>query len=133
MPAPLPPYAVAPPAFPFPALAAHAGLAPLGGQREAVLACYVAARLAHDALDGGPGAVPPSLRAARAKGAKAWLAALNLPPSIRTPVGRLIDASAAGDPNALRAPMASVIAVTAPFLDPGSRSELDRLAQALVA
>lgn len=129
----LPPYAVAPPAFPFPALAAHAGQAPLGGQREAVLACYVAARLAHDAIDGGPGAVPPSLRTARAKGARAWLAALNLPSTIRTPIGRLIDASAAGDPGAMRAPLASVIAVTAPLLDTASRSELDRLAQALVA
>jgi len=45
-----PPYALAPTSFRFPALAALAGRAPLGGQREVVLAAYVVARLAHDTL-----------------------------------------------------------------------------------
>ena len=129
--APLPPYAVAPPAFPFPALARLAGRAPLGGPREAVLACYLAARLAHDALDTPGGAVPPSLRHARTRGARAWLGAIALPSAVRGPVARLIDASTADDPASLRSPLVAVIAVTAAYLDPAARSELDRFAQTL--
>ncbi len=130
---PLPPYAVAPPSFPFPALATHAGEAPLGGPRDAVLACFVAMRLVRDALESGGHAVPPSLRAARARGARAWLGALAVPGAVRGPVGRLIDATAADDPDAMRAPLAAVMNVTAAYLDAGSRSELARFAQALAA
>jgi hypothetical protein len=95
------------------------------------MACFVAARLVHDAVDGGAGAVPPSLRAARARGARAWLGALAVPATMRGPLGRLIDASAADDVAAMRAALASVITVTAGHLDPGARSDLDRLAQAI--
>lgn len=129
--APLPPYAVAPPAFPFPALARLSGQAALGGPREAVLACYMAARLAHDALDTPGGAVPPSLRLARSRGARAWLGALAVPAPVRAPVAKLMDASTLNDPAALRPTLAAVIAVTAAYLDPAARSELDHLAQAL--
>jgi hypothetical protein len=124
---------VAPPAFPFPALAARASIEALGGAREAVMAAFVAARLVRDALDGEGGAVPPSLRAARARGARAWLGALAVPAGVRGPVGKLIDASVGNDQAAAQAPLLSVINVTAAYLDPASRSELDRLAQALVA
>jgi hypothetical protein len=129
--APLPPYAVAPPAFPFPALAALAGSAPLGGPREALLACFMGARLARDAMDTSESAVPHSLRQARVRGARAWLGALAIPPGLRGPVGKLIDASGSDDPGAMRAPLASVIGITANYLDPAARSELDRFAQAL--
>jgi hypothetical protein len=44
-----PPYALEPLSFRFAALAALAGRAPIGGQREVALATYVVARLAHDA------------------------------------------------------------------------------------
>ncbi len=131
VPAPLPPYAVTPPAFPCPALAALAGRAALGGAREAILACFMGARLARDAMDTTDSAVPPSLRQARARGARAWLGALAVPTAVRAPVAKLIDASAGDDPAAMRAPLASVIAVTASYLDAASRSELDRLTQAL--
>jgi hypothetical protein len=96
------------------------------------MAAFVAARLAHDALELGAGAVPPSLRQARARGARAWLGALAVPAGVRGPTGKLIDASAGDDPAAMRGPLASVINVTAAYLDQASRSELDRLAQALV-
>lgn len=129
--APLPPYAVAPSAFPFPAVAALAGRVPLGGPREAVLACFMAARLARDAMDTSGGAVPPSLRQARSRGARAWLGALAVPAGVRGAVAKLIDASALDDPSAMRAPLNSVIGVTASYLDSAARSELDRLAQTL--
>ena len=133
VPAPLPPYAVVPPAFPFPAIAAGAGHAPLGGDREVLLACFVAARLAYDALDTGAGAVPPSLRRTRARGARIWLGALAVPAAVRGPVGKLIDASSGDDAGTLHAALLAVIAVTAAYLDPASRSDLERLAQALAA
>jgi hypothetical protein len=131
--APLPPYAVSPPAFPFPALAAGAGQAPLGGVREVLLACFVAARLSHDALDRGAGAIPPSLRRARAQGARTWLGSLAVPAGVRGPVGKLIDATAGEDLTALRGCLAAVITVTAPHLDRASRSELERFAQTIAA
>lgn len=131
--APLPPFAVAPPAFPFPALAAGAGHAALGGDREVILACFIAARLVHDALETEDGAVPPSLRRARARGARNWLGSLALPAGVKGPMGKLIDASGADDVGAVRGALAAVIAVTAAHLDPGARSELHRLAQAVAA
>ena len=131
VPAPLPPYAVVPPAFPFPALAAGAGHAPLGGKREVLLACFVAARLVHDALDTEAGPVPPSLRRSRAHGARTWLGSLAVPAGVRGPIGKLIDASAGDDPAALHGALQAVIAVTATHLDPASRSDLERLAHTL--
>jgi hypothetical protein len=97
------------------------------------MAAYVAARLVRDALDAGHGAVPPSLRAARARAARAWLGALAVPAGVRGAAAKLIEASAGTDPDAMRTPLDSVIQVTAAYLDQASRSELDRLAQALAA
>jgi len=126
---PQPPYALDAPAFPFPALAALAGRAPLGGQRETVLACFVAARLVRDSV--GPEAIPPSLRAIRAAGARAWLATLAVPPAQRAPIAKLLESSAMDDPRPMGAALAGVMAVTAVYLDMAARSELDRLAQML--
>jgi hypothetical protein len=131
VPAPLPPFAVVPPAFPFPAIAAGAGHAPLGGKREVFLACFVAARLAHDTLDAGTGPVPPSLRRTRARGARAWLGSVAVPAGVRGPIGKLIDASAGDDSAAVHHALLGVISVTAAYLDPAARSDLERLAQAL--
>ena len=66
-----PPYALATTTFRFAALAALAGRAPLGGQREVALATYLAARLAQDVLP--ERGVPQTSRAERAVGAKSWL------------------------------------------------------------
>jgi hypothetical protein len=115
--------------FPFPALAALAARAPLGGAREVVMACFVSARLVRDAT--GPDAIPPSLRATRASGARAWLATLAVPVAQRAPFAKLIEASATDDPAAMRAALAVVMAVTAIYIDSGARSELEHLAQAL--
>src|SRR3954465_7167797 len=59
-----PPYAVPSTEFRFPALAALAGRAQLGGDREVALALYVAARLAQDCR--GASALSDSSRAERA-------------------------------------------------------------------
>ena len=125
-----PPYGLAPTPFRFPALAALAGRAPLGGRREVALATYLAARLADDVLP--ENGLPPAIRAERAIGAKNWLSTVALPSPIRQPLARLIDASA-GDVQAASQALRAVIAVTAEVLDRAARLEVEKLAETLEA
>jgi hypothetical protein len=125
-----PPYALAPTFFRFPALAALAGRAALGGPREVALAVYLGARLAHDALP--EGGLSPALRTARMTGAKTWLASLALPSPVRPALARLIEASAS-TPVAAAQAVREVMTITAGFLDQHARLELDRLAATLDA
>ncbi|MGH7721060.1 MAG: hypothetical protein ACREON_19710, partial [Gemmatimonadaceae bacterium] len=70
MPSPTaPPYSLPPHRFGFPALAARAGRAALGGERESALACLMAARVVAGALP--PDAIPYAARAHRAGAARA--------------------------------------------------------------
>jgi hypothetical protein len=124
-----PPYALASTSFRFAALASLAGRAPLGGRREVALAVYVAARLAHDALPDR--CISSDARKERASGARHWISMLALPaPSVRASLTNLIDASTGAPRDTLDA-LANVIAVTAQYLEPAARSELDHLAAAL--
>ena len=66
----------------------------MGGQRELALACYIGARLAAALSPSAPAGVSDAdVRAARANGARAWLASAALPAATRVPLGRLIDAT----------------------------------------
>ncbi len=130
VPVTLPPYALPAPAFRFRNLATLAGRAPIGGAREVVLACFVAARLVNDCCD-------PMLdldedaRAARCAGAKGWLGTIAIPSPVRTPVARLAEASANGHPETM-APLVTALCKAADsFLDPAARAELDALAASL--
>jgi hypothetical protein len=125
-----PPYSLATTTFRFAALAALAGRAPLGGQREVALATYMAARLAQDVLP--ERGVPQTSRAERAVGAKSWLATLALPNSVRPALAKLVDATAT-DQRATATAFRAATAATATFLDPRARSELDQLLSALEA
>lgn len=125
------PYALAAPAFRFPALAALAGRAPLGGEREAVLACLVAARLVHGAC--GPRALPVALRQARAGSARVWFSSVAVPAPMRVPVVRLIEATGRDDRPALAEALRQVTEVTAGILDAAASSELQALERALLA
>jgi hypothetical protein len=125
-----PPYALAAISFRFASLAALAGRAPLGGQREVALATYLAARLAHDALP--ERGVSQASRVERAGSAKNWLSTLALPSTVRPALIRLIEASAA-DRRSTAVALRTVSAAAASFLDTRARSELDRLANALEA
>jgi hypothetical protein len=127
---PTAPYSLAPTRFRFPALAALAGRAPLGGKREVALATYLVARLAQDAIPDR--ALPQVARAERAGSAKGWLATITLPAAVRTSLARAIEASS-GDPASLATGLRAVMAVTATHLDLGARSELSQLAAALAA
>jgi hypothetical protein len=126
----IPPYALAPTTFRFPALAALSGRAPLGGQREVALATFLAARLAHDALPSR--GLNADTRADRAAGAKTWLSNLTLPAPVRPALAKLVEASA-GETAGLAEAVRNVISVTANFLDSHARSELDQLAAVLDA
>lgn len=89
--APLPPYALATPVFRFRALASLAGRAPLGGPRELAIACFIGARLAAALTPGSTLPHDDATRAARATGARAWLASAALPAPTRASVARLFD------------------------------------------
>lgn len=122
-----PPYALAPTSFRFPALAALAGRMPLGGERETVLATYLAARLAHDAFP--ERGLNEIVRAERSAAAKTWLGTLAVPATVKPTLLRLVEASS-GRAEQIAEAVRGVIAVTAPVLDARSRSELERLAAA---
>ena len=124
----LPPYAVRPTQFRFPALAALAGRAAIGGQREVALATYMAARLADDLLPEHE--LEPAVREERAGAAKHWLSSVVLPAQVRPMLVRLVEASNVGRAAAAAA-VRGVITVTASHLDKAARSELDQLAEAL--
>lgn len=123
-----PPYVLSPTAFRFPALAALAGRAPLGGHREVVLAAYLAARLADDSLP--ERGLARTVRAERAGHARAWLSTLALPASVRPALGVLVEASG-GEWTSLSSAIRTVMTVTSSFLDPSARLELDKLAASL--
>jgi hypothetical protein len=125
----LPPYAVPPTEFRFPALAALAGRAQLGGDREVALALYLAARLVQDAS--GPAALSDAARADRAAAAKTWLSTLALPAAIRPPIARLVENSAAADTSSLHDDLRAVVASARGYVDIQSQAELDRLTKAL--
>lgn len=124
-----PPYGLLPARFPCRALAARAGRAALGGEREVALGCWLAARLATAFLP--PFAVPPALRAARAAAARGWLASLALPAATRTALSRLVDASGGDSPSDAAAAIHRVIGAASEQLDAASLAELERIADAL--
>ena len=123
------PYALATPVFAFRALAALAGRAPLGGPRETAIATLIAARLVAGVVEPFPLLQP--LRKARADAAKLWLSSVSLPAPVRTSVLKLIDATTVDDRRIVAQALGKVTDVTAPHLDRGARSELERLAARL--
>lgn len=126
-----PPYALAAPEFRFRALAALAGRAAIGGARELVLAVLLGARLVDGAVGDPPLAAP--MRRTRATAARAWLAALALPPTVRSTVARLLEATAGEDRDLLRDAWDAVMALATPSLDVAARAELRRLSAAIAA
>lgn len=124
----VPPYAVGPIVFPFRALAAYAGRAPLGRGREVALACLMAARLSTP-VGGAP--LPAPVRGARATGASRWFASLALPNSLRAPLSRVAAASARESPSELADALTAVIAAARKHLDEASLAELDSVVRRL--
>jgi len=124
-----PPYSLAPALFRFRALATNAGRAPLGGAREAGLACYVGARLAAALLP--PFVLSDEARVSRAAAARVWLASLALPAAIRAPLVKLIDATRASPLEQAGAALVTVADAAASYLDGPALAELRALASQL--
>lgn len=125
-----PPYAVPPTEFRFPALAALAGRAQLGGDREVAIAMYLAARLVQDSV--GAARLSEAARAERATNAKTWLSSFTLPAAVRSAIARLIE-STAGDAASVVDDLRAGVASARTYLDIQSQAELERLAKSIAA
>jgi hypothetical protein len=123
-----PPYAVPPTEFRFPALAALAGRAQLGGDREVALAVFLAARLAQDCQ--GSSGLSEAARTERAAGAKTWMSTFALPAAVRPSIARVIE-STGGNASAVADDLRALVASTRTYLDIQSQAELDRLANTI--
>ena len=123
------PYSLTPPAFRFRALAALAGRAALGGERETALAVLLAARLAAAVLPAE--ALSLESRVERARAARNWLSALTLPAGVRPALARVIDASAGESIPGVAAALERAVEAVAKQLDAGSAGELVGLVKAL--
>jgi hypothetical protein len=113
----------------MPALAAHAGKAALGGDREVALACFVVARLAASLLP--PYALPTELREKRAAACRAWLASQAIPPAVRADLVSAAESTASAERPAISTAIRSLRGHAAKHLDGASGQELDSLAAKL--
>src|SRR5687768_5211874 len=115
------PFAVPPIRFPFRALAARTGRAPLGGEREVAMATLMVARLACDAL--APKAPLAKQRAERAAAAKSWLGSIAVPARARPALVRALEATGK-DAATIASAIDELVKVVDPWLDAASLGEL---------
>lgn len=120
-----PRFSLATPRFRFRALAACAGRAALGGDREVAMACLVGARMASSMLP--PFAISPSDSKLRSASAKQWLSALSLPANVRTALTRLADTVSSGDRAAAGEALSKLTGAAAHQIDEASATELRAL------
>jgi hypothetical protein len=125
-----PRYSLEEPVFPFPALAAATGRAAIGGAREVMLACLMAARLAIGLID--PPEILPESRRDRADRARHWSGTLTVPGDVRAMLMRVIELSGRSDRAAAAQALDDLSAVSASNLDEQSRAELRAVAQRLL-
>jgi hypothetical protein len=125
----VPPYALATLEFPCPGLAALAARAPVGGQREAALACLILARLATAVAS--PANLAIELRRERADAARAWLSTLPLESFLRATLTRAFNATANATPDDIAAELEHVSEKLGTLLDVPSRTDLTRAATRL--
>lgn len=118
--------------LPFRALASLAARSPMGGEREIVLGCFMAARLVSLVADPpGGDAVPVETRGERAAAARTWLAGLAMPATLRTLFARVVDASATDDRAEIARRLVALTQSVERFLDEPAKAELDMLAERL--
>lgn len=120
-----PRFSLATPRFRFRALAACAGRASLGGDREVAMACLVGARMASAML--APYSIPLMDSRSRSAAVKQWLASLSLPPAIRSALGHLADTVSSGDRKAAGEALLKLTGAAAHQIDEASASELRTL------
>jgi hypothetical protein len=123
------PFALETPTFSFKALASLAARAPIGNARDIAIVAFSTARMADEVR---PGGLSVEDRQARAAAARRWISTIALAEPIRRVFLDLISATEL-DGHATSAALRRVIEVTGPQLDPGGRSELERLAREVEA
>jgi len=121
-----PRFTLASPRFRFRALAAFAGRASIGGDREIALACLVMGRLAAAMLP--PFSISPSDTKTRSSAAKQWMASLSLPAPIRTALNHVADAVVLGNPIATSGAIERIVAAIQGRVDEAGAGELLQLA-----
>ena len=124
----LPPFALAPASFRFPALASLAARSALGAGREANLAVLLTARVAEGVLTPG---LPRAARAVRAAAAAQWLSASCPDTKIRAACMSVVDATTADAREPVARTLTRLIEVNAPHLDGASKAELTALVRAV--
>jgi len=124
-----PPYALARATFRFRGLISLAERLPLGGEREVVLATFLAARLMWDSTGEEP--LAPSLRKGRAQNARTWLPTLALSTAFRPCFQALFDALAMDDRSTLATAWDRVAASVNKLLDGPARNDVKAVASRL--
>jgi hypothetical protein len=121
-----PRFALATPHFRFRALAAFAGRASIGGDREIAMACLVAGRLVATML--APFRFSSSDTRTRSAAAKQWMGSLSLPAPVRAPLTQVADAVSAGNPASVATAIEKLVAVVSGKIDDASVGEMRTLA-----
>ena len=124
-----PRYALTTPVFRFRALAALSARAPLGGDRETVLACLQLGRLC-------AGLMPPynmsrELTVERIEQTRQWVSALAVPTGVRAVTFGIFGALTGFDRSRAALSLADLVKAAAGQLDEASRTELETLRQEL--
>ncbi len=127
----LPRYTLTTPVFRFRALAALSARAPLGGDRETVLACLQLGRLCAGLLP--PYSMSRELTVERIEQTKQWVSALAVPTGVRALTIGIIGALNAVDRSRAALSLADLMKAAAGQLDEASRLELETLRQELTA
>lgn len=115
--------------FRFRGLISLAERLPLGGEREVVLATFLAARLMWDSTGDEP--LESSLRKGRAQNARTWLPTLALTQAFRPAFQALFDALGSDDRTALAVAWDRVATSVAKLLDGPARNDLRAVATRL--
>ena len=123
------PWSLTSPLFRFRALAALAGRAALGGERETALAMLLAARLAATLVP--PDTLSIEARAERAQAARTWLSSLALPAGVRPALTRVIEATAGADGTEVASALEQAVETVTKSLDAASRAEIAALVRDL--
>jgi hypothetical protein len=102
-----------------------AGRASIGGEREVLLACLVAGRLAAGMLN--PFDLTPADAKARAMSAKQWFSSLSLPAAFRHALAEVPEAVSSGNRGRAASALAAACQRAEPALDEASIGELRSL------
>ena len=121
----LPPYALTPPTFRFRALVALAERLPLGGDRELVLATFVAARVL---WDWSVLPAPTEASQTRSSGTRHWMQSLSLPPQSRVVFQQLTEAMSRGDRPGVISAWERTLGLAARAVNGAARPDLKALA-----